>query len=447
MTKILLLDDSVIIQKVVRVALGEMPGFDLTVARQLSEVTGALKQGLPGVVMAYVRLPGGNNTQGFVSLRNDLTNRAEQQGIPAPFWVLVAESNEDVSAFEEAGFSTFLRKPFTTSQLHDVLSQLPEAARDEQSNDAPALSQFDEEDDAPTQAVLMASLNASTPVGKAPSARVLPPPPAPPENLRNTISAVNHQHDHVAPALSLHPYTQPSPTTGRPWENQSAVSLGNKGYLPPKETRDLEAIPELTIDLDALEQGFKSTISQQNPPVFLSTPPPPAPRVTAVPFEFELSADPENAPEIEERKTNHHQEQEQQRLPAHSRKRAEAGSPSEGFVPVAVRAAAEKEEREEMKRFIQGEIDDAMMKVLQRAVPAKIDATIDLKWDQLVQQVTERMTFSVTDGVLHEVKSFVTGELRKECRNLMTPWLENQALELARSLVSAELKDLLRDVS
>lgn len=254
MKKILLLDDSPTIQRVVLMSFTAEKGYEVKAASTPAAANEILATFKPDVVVAYVRFMGDANPNHFLTLQKSL-----------PSILLLAESNEPLAAFENAGFHNFLRKPFHTEELkkaienllsnpvndNDTVSEVveapPQPARFERTVSAPPAP--------PTQPVTL------TP----PPVRRSAPPPPPPRN-----SGEEARPRRVPPP--------PPPVASR---NMEPAEEGEATYFEASALGGLpgrtlpENRPQTTLDTEALERAYRKTMSLdakvQSEPVTPST--------------------------------------------------------------------------------------------------------------------------------------------------------------------------------
>ncbi|MFW7380964.1 MAG: response regulator [Oligoflexus sp.] len=107
--KILVIDDSTTIQKVVKIACEPFAIF-VSTANSYLEAISETKQALPQLVIADASLPGIKGAEDYAQLQSRL------QGVP--FIILQGSYEEvDIAAFESCGFHLFLKKPFEAHVL------------------------------------------------------------------------------------------------------------------------------------------------------------------------------------------------------------------------------------------------------------------------------------------------------------------------------------------
>lgn len=110
MKRILLLDDSPTIQRVVTLSFASTKGYEVKCASNLEAAKKCLAEGRPDALIAYVRFSGDASPEFFKTL-----------GIPNEQILLLAESRENLEPFERAGLTQFVRKPFHTDELKKAI--------------------------------------------------------------------------------------------------------------------------------------------------------------------------------------------------------------------------------------------------------------------------------------------------------------------------------------
>lgn len=110
MKRILLLDDSPTIQRVVTLSFASTKGYDVKCASNLEAAKKCLAEARPDVLIAYVRFSGDANPDFFKTL-----------GIPNEQILLLAESRENLELFDRAGLTQCVRKPFHTDELKKAI--------------------------------------------------------------------------------------------------------------------------------------------------------------------------------------------------------------------------------------------------------------------------------------------------------------------------------------
>lgn len=200
--KILVIDDSTTIQKVVKIACEP---YDVQVATASSylEAISETNQLMPDLVIADASLPGIKGAEDYAQLQNRLRQ--------VPFIILQGSYEEvDIAAFEMAGFQFFLKKPFEAQLLLDIMGQ--------------ALGR-------PIQAI-QPELKQVSNGFPAPAKTPTPPPPPPVSPVKADFQTVERTHSKT-----------PKPTTIPPSPPPLSLSLADLA-----EDEEVEDLPESKLE-------------------------------------------------------------------------------------------------------------------------------------------------------------------------------------------------------
>ena len=110
MAKIMLLDDSPVMHRVVKLTFADDPRMEIAVARTAEEAEQALASGHTDLIIAYAR---------FVS--DSPVSYFEALSFASPRILLLAEDDENMEPFIQNGFNSILRKPFHSDELRTVV--------------------------------------------------------------------------------------------------------------------------------------------------------------------------------------------------------------------------------------------------------------------------------------------------------------------------------------
>jgi len=113
MARILLLDDSPVMHRVVRLTFADDPRMEIAVARTPSEAEQNLAAGQVDLIISYVRFGGMIDARYFEAL-----------SFVSPRILLLAESEENLEDFTRTGFNSVLRKPFHSDELRQVVEEM-----------------------------------------------------------------------------------------------------------------------------------------------------------------------------------------------------------------------------------------------------------------------------------------------------------------------------------
>ena len=516
MIRILLIDDSQTIQKVVKLTFASQPGYDVKVARTPKEAGEILASYRPEAIIAYARFAGEPNPQAFLELKN-----------ACKAIVILAESNENLDAFQQAGFRHFLRKPFLSEDLKNIVLKLvPPVSLYQTGNGSDG--QADASDDfSPAfggEATVSAAPKSAAPKSASPSK----PPPPPIQAFRSTTKSDNP------------PTHNPFQMDGLPLnlnDNNNPFSQKTAAPPPPPQTN----MPQITMDVEALERSYRASMSQKsnsqnvensNSNFGIAAPRSRAPETTApksrapdsapprsqqtlsinpqqsefgldgelelsLPLHTKTSAVPE--PDLQDRELNnllsfsespHHRPPPLPRhqpididhvsaepVPVEDMIVAQAsgfhsgGSLSDFPRPPKISPPDVKLAREPLapprelprqtvalgadsRLEIQTAVDEALLRALERAVPAKIDAKLNLEWHKLVQDISEKLKLELSQlaqqwvkaevagmktQVLEQLRAVVQPEFRKE----LADWLNKESPKVTSEVVRDEIRRLL----
>ncbi len=113
MAHLVLMDDSLAIQKVVRLTLAGLPGTEIVACQTPARALERLRQQPVDLVLAYVRFCGEVNVDFFQTVRQS-----------CPRVLLLAESDDVTTALAQEGFTHVLRKPFHSEELRTMVDKL-----------------------------------------------------------------------------------------------------------------------------------------------------------------------------------------------------------------------------------------------------------------------------------------------------------------------------------
>ncbi|MEN9530253.1 MAG: hypothetical protein RI932_2126 [Pseudomonadota bacterium] len=113
MAKILLLDDSPVMHRVVRLTFADDAGVEIAVVRTPPEAELALSTSQHELIIAYARFPGSVDLAYFQKIRKHCSRL-----------LLLAESEENLEHFVAAGLKSILRKPFHSDELRLAVQEL-----------------------------------------------------------------------------------------------------------------------------------------------------------------------------------------------------------------------------------------------------------------------------------------------------------------------------------
>lgn len=123
LSRILYVDDEVILQKVVRISLEKLGGFTVAVAGSGEEALAAIPAFRPDLILLDVMMPGMDGPDTLAALRADsATSR-----LPVIFITAKAQA-EEIERFHGLGVADVITKPFEpadlVAQIHRVWATL-----------------------------------------------------------------------------------------------------------------------------------------------------------------------------------------------------------------------------------------------------------------------------------------------------------------------------------
>lgn len=237
MQRILLLDDSPIIHKVVKLTYSDPQKYAVSIARTPKEAEDQIAATSPTVIVGYHQFSGSNDPSYFVSLKER-----------CPAIVILAESNVSTEGFERAGFKSILRKPFHSDQLKAAVNNLLGTSEAEFGNN---------EDPSQLKTATLA-------LSDLPNAKISTPPPPPAPKFvedKSEISAIQ-----VPPVMNH----AEIPITVRKGKQESTFEVEANSLHPRSfENSDISKegslifdtnarLPELTLNMKNLAQPFGS---------------------------------------------------------------------------------------------------------------------------------------------------------------------------------------------
>jgi hypothetical protein len=481
MTKLLLLDDSVTIQKVVRLTFASQPTFEIETVRTEAEARSFLMKKKPDLVIGYARFCADRTAQFFDEIQKNGTDV-----------LVLAESNENKDNFERVGLKHFLKKPFLSEELKKNVANLLQKLRGAPTASEPLEEKFFQVSPA------------------------LPPPP-PPITLRNAAPRPPEKPPKpafVGGAAARLDFLQETGLAGQDsdspleWNSSASPFAAQEQSIEMENPFALETsepstpdLPPLTMDVDALEKSYRATLSE---------PPPSAPRIAPAPKSFApVATSATNAPlptpnlsvapnasssaastsvfsgedptltftgHKEERKKQENREFESG---SEAKKRIVTGEwatqielPSEPLGPLVLEDVVvntpyhlpAKEFHESVvtqlidtakphsstqnpmiqsstshssASEVQEMVDEALMRALERAVPAKIESKIEAHWPRLCADVTGRLK--------PEVTNLLNGWVEKELRAEIQKMIGKEFLGIAKDVVREEIRRLLEE--
>lgn len=405
MRRILLLDDSANIQKVVKFTFAADGSCEVKIARNESEAKDALGSGTFDAVIAYVHFSKGDALAYFSDVKKACSNV-----------LLLAESDFDAHALIAAGFTHILRKPFVSAKLmSDVFGFWGEVVP-QSGLPVPAI----QPPPPPPNLRVTQVQSETTDSFEHEKVKVSPPPPPPPMlpkqpspqpielmlekpvNLKNNVSP-----EIVVPEVPTELFKTASfaPVDVPPISGTSAVA---------NSSQDAWVAPEITMDLASLEQTFRNTVAMPSS----ENPTHEGPSETEISFSF-------NSPkEIPIESVANNAEFSIENV-AVSQKKVVADSAQASALPG------------DWRREMNEAIDDAVFRIIDRTVPARIDTRISEAWPNVDELVVK---------LRNEVAEKLTESLRTQVAHLVREWLAQNLHTIAREEVRGEIQRLVSEI-
>ena len=182
MSRILLLDDSMTIIKVVKLTFASIPGCEVDVSKLEEDARKKITTKGFDAVICYARICGDKTIEFLLDVQQYTSNI-----------LILTESTGTTKEFEEIGVRNFLKKPFNSDELRSLVQEMIEAPRPLSDDDRQGAHEFGEHSNEPTRSIPKRNIgiNESTVIkppppplsgGKAPEK---PKPPMPLQKLDN----------------------------------------------------------------------------------------------------------------------------------------------------------------------------------------------------------------------------------------------------------------------
>ncbi len=352
MKNLLLLDDSVNIQKVVRLTLGQSTEWNLKVIPQPSELYAALQQYKPDVILCSIHY-----------FKQDLSVALNLEHKYAPL-ILLIETQHSAAELQQKGFVNILCKPFATQDLINIIKNPLRSTLPPPVPVAPAMPPPIPQVD--LQSVPPLPINMGTP---SPAPFVNPSPMSAIE-IDFSVPPIPQQEAAIPPLPNnvspLNPPVQSAPLPD--FSLDSLFEPKSISSMPDiTGTKDISAAPELTLDLN-FEDPWKQPAPAQSVPVSsFNAPQNNGPVGIAVPPPFSAEIKP-------------------------------IQSPAQG-------SGISKNEILEI-------VDDALFKALERAVPAKIQQKIQEEWENIIINVCDKIREPLEKKLEEEIILKIQEDLR-----------------------------------
>jgi hypothetical protein len=437
MKNLLLLDDSVNIQKVVRLTLGQSTEWNLKVIPQPSELYAALQQYKPDVILCSIHY-----------FKQDLSVALNLEHKYAPL-ILLIETQHSAAELQQKGFVNILCKPFATQDLINIIKNPLRSTLPPPVPVAPAMPPPIPQVD--LQSVPPLPINMGTPspapfVNPSPMSAIeidfsvppipqqeaaIPPLPIQPPQVAQSIPfevppipSVSFEvppipQAQVNQAPSIPPLPNNVSPLNPPVQSAPLPDFSLDSLFEPKSissmpditgTKDISAAPELTLDLN-FEDPWKQPAPAQSVPVSsFNAPQNNGPVGIAVPPPFSAEIKP-------------------------------IQSPAQG-------SGISKNEILEI-------VDDALFKALERAVPAKIQQKIQEEWENIIINVCDKIREPLEKKLEEEIilkiqedlRVKIQASLQEKTLSELQKYTKEQFPYLARKVIEEEIQKLMTEAA
>lgn len=474
MIEILLLDDSSVIQRVVKLTFSRLRDFHVTTARSTAEAETILQKVAPDVVVLYAHFDRAHPW--------DFVKKLREQ---ASHLLVLAESREDLAALSEIGIQHVLRKPFNQGALLKaigaVLGMDLNLPADETTEEAPnstptvisqAPASSDEHPPAPGNPVFRSSVGMPPPpprsIGATPpppkgAMPPTPPPPAagrieepPPPPPPPRMTRVQPGKAEETGASTKHFDVEEISTTFAP-PSSPAIAFGENVFpnvdpaAPVRRKPGTERPPEVTMDLGALADSFRAVAPEAAAPDESAEPQSVQPDSEADFSEPEGFAD----------------------MPAVHGFGDAPGTLNINFndmEPTAARFEVEdvvvrrknREKASKDSQPAQPVVDEAMVeeilfRTVERTVPAKVDERLSQEWPKIVDgffkrfrsdvlgDASARMVEQLGQDVMFRVVEELLGRIQDQAMQAVHEWIRTSLVEMVKEEIRSEIQILLND--
>lgn len=422
MAKILLLDDSPVMHRVVRLTFADDSQMEIAVARTPAEADQSLSTGQVDLIIAYVRFAGVIDARYFEAL-----------SFASPRILLLAESEENLDEFLRAGFTSILRKPFHSDELRqvveDLLSKEPTARRATASQTQPV--QIPPLPPSPAPSVRP---QAPTPPPAMSAPAPVPPPtnrsaaaPLPPPSFGGQASADEANEDTVD-------FTRKQGTKVK------SMDVNSKSEHP-KNSESGSNEPKITMDLSF----FQAAVESSSPHFVRAASQPPAEftnsefsRTTSIEFNSESSLT--ETPVLPPRASASVGKSARSIEPSPW----DAGPMTLEDVIVSTRVAPPSQgpiSREDVEKIV----EDAVAIAVSKAVRQALNETLPDLRQGLVNEVSQRAVDQLS-AELQSVKKALRESMLQEVRDISAQWLRKETPILAKDVIREEIRKVIEGV-
>ncbi len=417
MARILLLDDSPVMHRVVRLTFADDPRMEIAVARTPSEADQNLAAGQVDLIISYVRFGGMIDARYFEAL-----------SFVSPRILLLAESEENLEDFTRAGFNSVLRKPFHSDELRQVVEEMllkeavPRVSESPLPRTAPVVPSQPSAS-APARAPTPPPAPARAPTPPPAAARAPTPPPAPspqpPQfDLGKIADAGEDTVDFSSKASSKSGLKGPvGTTTGEPsssakW-NEPQITM-DLSFFQTAASGKNEVVANPSFDSTDTHFGGEETTAGMIQQLEIEKPTP-APRA---------SASAEKSPRAVEP----------------SPWNADPMTLEDVMVSTRV-APAGGTSRQEIEKIV----EDAVAVAVTKAVRQALNETLPDLRQGLVNEVSQRAVDQLS-AELHSIKKTLRENMLVEIRDVSAQWLRRETPNLAKDVIREEIRKVIEGI-
>lgn len=489
MIKILLCDDSLTIQKVVRLTFMDSKYYELVVANQVDEARGVLRNFEPDVVLLYAN---------FVD--ENISDFASQFRFPKSQFIILTEHKDEseISEFKDLGFNRFLKKPFQTDELYRMVNRsagidvpslsLPPGSRPPNpprskhplmSMNPPDIRPVTAKGGQPASTGMPSVTLDFSSIQKKKSQKAktdilvpkIPSPPPPPSKASEESPQLQFEDPEFGAEISSNfnddqggfseqgeKQTVTMKKIVEDPESQMDVTLSHEEGISFQVTEadqnELDEQNGMEMSED-LQFGFEPT--KQNNAVNLN-----ASTLRQATTRVPESAPKERSASQRSTKSVSIDEQDAQEFEITDRRVHSTTSRQSQASDPTSKGKSEKTGRlggmaaEMIRAEIQESVNNTLFRVIERAVPAKIDAKIEQDWDRFVIRTTDKVKVEVLsnlkgwmDQELTEMKAQVLTMMREalkpQLKQVLEQWLSREAINITKEIAAQEIRNLLEE--
>ena len=417
MARILLLDDSPVMHRVVRLTFADDPRMEIAVARTPSEADQNLAAGQVDLIISYVRFGGMIDARYFEAL-----------SFVSPRILLLAESEENLEDFTRAGFNSVLRKPFHSDELRQVVEEMllkeavPRVSEPPLPRTAPV---------PPSQPSVSAPARAPTP---PPAAARAPTPPPAAARAPTPPPAVSPQ----PPQFDLGKIADAGEDTVD-FSSKASSKSGLKGPVGTTTSEPSSSAkwnePQITMDLSFFQTAASGKNEVVANPSFDST-------------DTQFGGEETTAGMLQQLEVEKPTSASRASASAEKSPRAVEPSPWNADpmtledVMVSTRVApAGGTSRQEIEKIV----EDAVAVAVTKAVRQALNETIPDLRQGLVNEVSQRAVDQLS-AELHSIKKTLRENMLVEIRDVSAQWLRRETPNLAKDVIREEIRKVIEGI-